>query len=175
MKSVLINLLLAATSVTLSAHADVITYAHANGWEAFGGTSDNNTPMCGMSSRGDGKWFGIKYFDGNEYFTIHLSDSKWRAKNGLDVTLSMQFDEESPWSATASSFHMPDGDAALEFAVSFKKIGAWVREFRDSDQLIVSFPNQSVEAWDVDLAGTNEITDHFVECLKAMQNWRGSK
>lgn len=170
------RLLATVTAATLAlgllagiAQARVVTLAKAGSWEAFGGTSNNGTPTCGMSSSGSGLWFGVKYFKGETGFTVQLSSTKWTLKDGVKVKVTMQFDRESPWSATATGFHMSDGDAALEFQVPRNKLGLWLREFRAANTLIVGFPDEGkVNDWRVSLAGTTAVSTHMVNCIDRM-------
>ena len=69
--SAVLGLAAGLTIMMGSASARVSTLANEGSWTAFGGTSDNGTPMCGMSSSGGGKWFGVKYFKGDTGFTVH--------------------------------------------------------------------------------------------------------
>lgn len=153
---------------SLAAQAEVRTFARSGGWQAFGGTADNKKMMCGVSTEGGGRWLGVKYFENDTALTIQLSKDTWSVKPGTRVKVTMRFDRESPWSATATAFRMSDGDAALEFEVPSRMIGQWLAEFRRSNTLIVGFPESSVEDWRADLAGTDAIADRMGECLRAM-------
>ncbi len=150
------------------AQAEVKTFARAGGWSAFGGTSDNNKLVCGVSTQGGGRWFGIKYFQNNSHMTVQLSKDSWKVTDGTKINLQMQFDRVSPWTVTATAFHMSDGDAALEFQIPRSKLDQWLGEFRAGSALYVRFPNSSVEDWRANLSGTSEIADKMGACLAAM-------
>ncbi len=150
------------------ADAKVVTLRQVGGWTAFGGLSENGRKLCGVSASGGGRWFSIKYFEGDSHLTIHLSKDTWKVRNGIQIDLVMQFDNESPWRASATTFHMNDGDAALEFTIGIKQIKQWISEFRDSYVLYIRFPNSSVEDWKADLTGTQQIADTMSQCLLAM-------
>ncbi len=161
--------LLLTLALAASAHASVRTFARAGTWQAFGGTANNGTPLCGMSSRGNGLWFGVKYFKGNNGFTIQLSSKRWTLKRGVKVNVSMQFDNQAPWSASATGFHMTNGNAALEFSVPRNKLGLWLREFRNAATLVVGFPNQkSISDWRVGLSGTTTVSAYMISCIDKM-------
>jgi hypothetical protein len=151
------------------AGAEVTTFARAGGWRAFGGTTDSGKMVCGVSTQGGGRWFGIKYFHNDDALTIQLSKDTWKVKDGVKVRVEMQFDRETPWTARATSFHMRDGDAALEFEVPSRAIGQWLSEFRRSNTLYVRFPDSNVDDWRAGLAGTSEIADRMGDCLRAMR------
>jgi hypothetical protein len=149
-----------------AAPAQVAVFARAGAWEAFGGTTDDGKRLCGISTSGEGSWLGVKYFKGDNGFTIQLSSTDWTVKDGEQVKVVMRFDRLSPWAGAATGFHMSDGDAALELEVPADKLALWLREFRQSNTLLVEFPEApDVEDWKVDLAGTTAITDRMIACM----------
>jgi len=156
----------AASSVS----AEVVTFKRSGGWEAFGGRSNDNRKVCGVSASGGGRWLGVKYYEGDDGLTLQLSKSTWTVRNGAQINIKMQFDYESPWTARARAFHMENGDGAIQFTVGRKQIPQWLKEFRDSNALYVRFPQSDVEDWQADLAGTEEIVDALGLCLQAMIN-----
>jgi hypothetical protein len=152
------------------AAAQVRELAQAGGWSAYGGTSSDGRQVCGMSVSGGGRWIGIKYFEGDSNVAIQLSKSTWTVRDGLKVKVTMQFDDLSPWTARAISFHMEDGDGALQLNISSDDIGQFAQEFVRSDTLYVRFPDQDdIEDWQADLDGTPTVTRAWVRCLKHMQ------
>lgn len=161
--------LLTLAMATAPAIAEVVTFARAGAWQAFGGSTDDGKKLCGISTSGEGMWLGVKYFKGDNGFTIQLSSNDWKLTDGEKVKLTMHFDRLFPWSGSATGFHMSDGDAALEFEIPADKLGTWLREFRQSNQLLVGFPDApDVEDWKVSLSGTTAITDRLVACMDAM-------
>lgn len=162
----LLALSLAAIPAAL---AEVVVFARAGAWQAFGGTTDDGKRLCGISTSGEGIWFGVKYFRGDNGFTVQLSSTDWSLKDGEKVKVIMRFDRLSPWTGAATGFHMTDGDAALELEIPADKLTLWLREFRQSNTLLVEFPEaDDVEDWKVSLAGTTAITDRLVACMDAM-------
>ncbi len=148
--------------------ADVTTFAHVGAWEAFGGLTNDGTPVCGVSAEGGGRWFGLKYFKGDDSLTIQLSKDSWKVKNGTKITVTMQIDDEDPWRASATAFHMNDGDAALQFSIGSGQLAQWMQEFRGGNTLFIRFPNDNVEDWRADLTGSDAIGDAMTRCLRAM-------
>ena len=157
-----------AVGAGTAAKAEVRILSRAGAWQAFGGSSDDGKRLCGMSTKGKGMWFGVKYFKGDNGFTIQLSSDDWKLNDGVKIAVTMRFDRESPWSATATGFHMSDGDAALEFEVPVNKLRLWLTEFRAANTLVVGFPNDRVEDWRVDLSGTTAVSNTLVACMDAM-------
>ena len=151
------------------ARAEVTTFSRAGTWEAFGGTSNSGQSLCGVSTEGDGKYVGVKYYRGDASLTLQLSNKTWTVKDGAKVSVTMKFDDESPWKATATAFHMSDGDAALQFEISENQLDRWMAEFRRSYNLIIGFPNDKVADWRASLRGTSAIADSMSECLRAMK------
>lgn len=160
---------LAATLIATAAQAEVKTYSRAGAWEAFGGTSNSGQKLCGVSTSGDGKYIGIKYYKGDSSLTIQLSNTKWKVTDGTKVGVTMKFDDESPWRARATSYHMSDGDAALQFEIDEDQLARWMAEFRRSYNLIIGFPNDKVDDWRASLRGTSSIADSMAECLRWMK------
>jgi hypothetical protein len=157
-----------AYPLELPVAAETVTFERAGGWEAFGGRSYEGRKLCGVSVSGGGRWFSIKYFEGNAHLTVQLSKDTWKVRNGIQIDLLMHFDNESPWGARATTFHTNSGDAALQFTISSQQIRQWITEFRDSYVLYVRFPNSNVEDWQADLTGTPQIADAMIRCLLAM-------
>jgi hypothetical protein len=164
---------IAATAAFLltsaSCFADTQVLARFGAWQAFGGTTNSNRPVCGMSSSGNGKYFGVKYFSGENTLTIQLGNSSWTVKNGVKVKVEMRFDQESPWNATAIGMHFSDGDAGLEFDIRRNQLDQFMREFRGANQIVVRFPGEDVSSWNGSLQGTDGVSSNFVRCVRNMQ------
>jgi len=60
------------------AAADVKTLAKAQSWEAFGGTTDTGRGVCGISASPGGRYFGLKFYAGNDRFTIQMGGPDWK-------------------------------------------------------------------------------------------------
>jgi hypothetical protein len=143
--------------------------AQAGGWEVFRGVSDDGRLLCGMTTSGGGRWLGIKYFNGDSSVIIQISKNTWVVKNSTDVEVSMQFDNETPWNAAATAFHMSDGDAALEFRIGSDALAQWVSEFARSDKLYVRFPYEKyIENWQADLSVSQEMANEWAHCIATM-------
>jgi hypothetical protein len=163
-----LGLMAAAPAFAPRAQAEVSVFARAGAWQAFGGKSDDGKKLCGMSTSGGGMWFGVKYFKNDDGFTVQLSNTEWKLKDGVKVKVTMRFDRASPWSAVSTGFHMNDGDAALEFEVPVNKLRQWLTEFRAANVLQVGFPDDNVEDWKVDLRGTTAVSNYMVACMEAL-------
>jgi hypothetical protein len=171
---VLLATILIASGLCVHGHAAqascrVVTFSQQGVWRAYGGPCDDGTSMCGVSTSGTGKFFGLKYFKGDDTVTIQLGSGDWSIKNGAKQSVTMQIDSYDEWNATATGFHFEDRDAGLEYQIRQKQLDEFVREFRDGDHLVIDFPGaQGVEGWSASLDGSDKITDSFLNCIKAM-------
>jgi hypothetical protein len=162
----------AAAAATISmimstvSFADTKTLATAGYWEAFGGTSDNGTPVCGMSTSGKSLYFSIKAYKGDDQMTVQLGSSDWKIDDGDKQRLSMRFDKNSPWNATGTGFHFSDGSAALEFYVSLKNIEKFITEFAGGSKLHITFDESDVDKLSLTLDGALQVTDTFADCIR---------
>jgi hypothetical protein len=149
--------------------ADTRVLARAGAWQAFGGTTNNGTPVCGMSSSGAGKYFGRKYFAGESTLTVQLGNNQWTVKDKVKVKVEMRFDRQSPWNATAIGMHFGDGDAGLEFDISRNQLDQFMREFRGADAIAIRFPGENVSDWRGSLAGTDAVSNSFTRCVRGIK------
>ncbi len=145
--------------------AEVTTFAKAGVWEAFGGSVDTGGLVCGVSTEGDGKFIGVKFFKGTQTLTIQLANTGWKARSGAVVAVTMRFDQQAAWKADAKAFKLDGGGAGLEFEIDEDQLDTWVDEFRDSERLIVGFPNDNVDDWVASLRGTAAVADAMIGCL----------
>jgi len=155
-------ILLAASA----AHADTRTIARAGAWEAFGGTTTQGRPLCGVSTTTtDGRYVGVKMFQGNETFTIQVGWKQWTIKDGAKQDVHMMMDGNPRWRASASGMHFGDGDAGLEFNVASSQLLDFVRQFTDSNRLLLQFPGGGAQDWAISLAGTTAVSTAFSNCI----------
>ncbi|HEX2762035.1 MAG TPA: hypothetical protein VHM27_16045 [Rhizomicrobium sp.] len=148
------------------AAADVRTLAQVGDWQAFGGSSTNGRQLCGLSTSGGGKFFSVKYFYGDDTFTIQMGSSSWTIADRARQQLTMRFDGNPRWNANAAGFHFTNGQAGLEFSVNNRQLKQFMTEFRASNELRVTFDNANVTGWAVSLAGTNVVSQVFARCIQ---------
>ena len=164
--------LAALAGVALSAGsslADTEVLARAGAWQAFGGTTSSGRPVCGMSSTGSGKYFGVKFFSGEDTLTIQLGNDKWTVKDKVKIKVEMRFDQESPWNATAIGMHFNDGDAGVEFDINRKQLDQFMREFRGANAITIRFPNEDVSEWRGSLEGTDSVSNSLTRCVRTLK------
>lgn len=144
------------------------TILNAGAWEAFGGTTSKNQPICGMSTEVATHYLGVKRITGKAGFGIQMGTGQWKLSNGLKHQVIMNFDSNPAWSLTGTAFHFDDGDAGLEIILSDDRIDAFLREFRGSSRLNVKFPDANFADWQLSLGGSSAVTDAFLNCLRTL-------
>jgi hypothetical protein len=164
-----LSLILSILMNPAAGEAATQVFSRAGAWEAFGGTSNNGRPVCGISSRGTGKYFGLKYFGGDVSFTIQLGSSSWRVQTGSRQPVVLRFDRASPWNGLATGIHFGDGEAGLEFSIRRGQLDQFMREFRGASELIIEFPRSNANGWRAALRGTDVISDSLVRCIRALR------
>jgi len=157
---------LLALSIAPIAVAQTSTIASAGYWKAFGGRSNDGTPVCGMSASGKGLFFSIKLYKNDDSMTVQLGSDRWKLKDGAKQKIVMRFDRHSPWNAVGTGFHFKDGDAGLEFSVGVKNLETFLTEFARSRSLRIEFDGSNVEGRTADLTGTAAVTEAFANCVQ---------
>ena len=151
------------------ANARVFNIDREGVWTAFAGTADNGQRLCGISTDGTGKYFGLKYYNGDRTLTIQLGSKDWSIRDGGRQRVALKMGYHSPWSATATGFHFSDGDAGLQFEIRADQLAQFMGEFSSSDVLFVRFPNSNVSDWRGSLAGGKAISESLLRCIRQMR------
>jgi hypothetical protein len=163
MRSFVVALL--SMGVALPGRAETILITKVGAWQAFGGKTTGGRPVCGVSQSDDGKYFGLKFYAGDSTFTVQLGAKGWRLDNGAKQKLQMILDGNRPWMATGTGMHFGDGDAGLEFTINRSEIDQFAAQFRTSGALRVQFTDWDAPEWSLSLAGSNAVTDAFLQCI----------
>ena len=150
------------------ASAETKTLSRAGSWEAFGGTTTNARGVCGVSAEVSKHYFGVKFYAGNDTFTIQLGTGQWTAENGEKVPLTMQLDNNPVWRATGTLFHFEDGDAGLQYSVKRDELDNFVREFRTSSLLKLDYKGR-FPSWTMGLEGTMAVYGTFQNCVRGLK------
>lgn len=171
MKSAVSSLIpvMALVVFCVGADAGVFNIDHEGAWTAFAGATDNGQRVCGISTSGTGKYFGLKYFNGDRTLTIQLGSKDWSIRDGGRQRVSLTMGDHTPWTATANGFHFADGDAGLQFEVEADQLGQFMNEFGTSDELYVRFPNSDVSDWRGSLSGGQAISRSLLRCIREMR------
>ncbi len=161
--------MLAASLAISSAQAETKTLAKSGGWEAFGGTATGGKPVCGMSTNPNDRYFGLKFFSGDASFTIQVGDNDWKITDKNKYKLTMRFDREAEWTATATGMHFDDGDPGIEFRINRNELTKFIREFGGSKQLVLRYQSRGMAEWKIDLAGVRAVKVEFDNCRNELK------
>jgi hypothetical protein len=155
--------MLAACLTFSGLHAETTVLIKSGSWEAFGGTSDSGTSVCGISSSPEKKYFGLKQFGNRDTFTIQISDKSWSITDKSKYSVTMRLDRNRLWTATASGMHFKDGDPGLEYEIRRAELRKFNKEFGSSDKLKIMFAN-GMPTWNLDLAIARKVSSEFAAC-----------
>jgi len=151
------------------AGAETSIIARAGVWSAFGGTTNSGRAVCGVSQSAGDRYFGVKFFAGDSTFTIQMGTKSWRIENGAKQKVQMIMDGNRAWTATGTGMHFNDGDAGLEFTINRNELDQFAAEFRASSLLRVQFMGSDASEWSLSLAGTNAVSDAFLNCIRGLR------
>lgn len=149
-----------------AAFAQTRTIAQAGGWTAFGGTTEQGTPTCGLDAHDTNRsrHFLIQYYRGNRHLDVRLIRPHWAIPANTNIPVRIVIDGNPPWSATATGTNrevkwtIPTGDIMARFEGAFRR----------GNSMRVEFLSGTEPAWTFNLAGTNAIMQAFVTCLRAL-------
>ncbi|HZT88398.1 MAG TPA: hypothetical protein VFA12_10545 [Stellaceae bacterium] len=160
-------MLLASAGID-AAQAATTTIARAGLWDAFGGTSNNGTRVCGVStSWTDNREFLLKYYRGDNTFTVQLVSPHWSVNSGDKYRVAMQIDANASWSGLAVGAHVGNS-GMLQFEINRNQLSRFIEQFRHGDILYLSFPGTGARDWTASLEGTNAVTTSFANCILAI-------
>jgi hypothetical protein len=163
MRSLIVALL--SMGVTLPGQAETSLITKVGAWQAFGGKTAGGRAVCGVSQSAGDRYFGLKFYAGDSTFTVQLGAKGWHLDNGAKQKLQMVLDGNRPWIATGTAMHFGDGDAGLEFTINRSEIDQFAAQFRTSGSLRVQFTDWDAPEWSLSLAGSNAVTDAFLQCI----------
>lgn len=146
--------------------AETKTLARSGSWAAFGGTTTKGLGVCGISGSPGDRYFSLKQFSGYDTFTVQLQVPS--ITDGDKVGMSLQFDANNVWTATATGFHFEDGDAGLEFTINRSEASRFAYEFESSSQLRIRF-DSGLPQWVLGLQGTMAVSTAFKGCNRNLQ------
>jgi hypothetical protein len=167
-RGIVLGVALSLVAFASAASAETKSLQRAGSWEAFGGTTTNGRGVCGVSAEVSKHYFGVKFYAGNDTFTIQLGTGQWTAENGEKVALTMQLDNNPIWRATGTIFHFEDGDTGLQYSVKRDELDNFVREFRTSSVLKLDYKGR-FPPWTMGLEGTMAVYGAFQTCVGGLK------
>ncbi len=134
-------------------------------WRAFGGTSDNGTPVCGVQTtfgiNGSGGGFLLKWFAGNDFLTVQLYRPSWNIPRDVQAPVTVVLDGQR-WNVVGKAGVRPN---MLEFYVRPEKVREFVHDFTAANGMVVTFDTGSERPWTASLAGNSAVVDVMVRCV----------
>ncbi len=141
---------------------------HGN-WQAYSEVV-KKIPRCSMTNNEEAHYFQVYYKKEDDHLSLQISSRDWHLPIGGHYDYKMQFDQEDPWTATATSDHYTDGTSYIDADVKGSEIVQWLEELAHSQFLVISFPGSKVRPWVLDLTGTHDVVQPFVDCVEVLLN-----
>jgi uncharacterized membrane protein YhaH (DUF805 family) len=167
--------LIAALAATLlvgasSANAAMKEISRVGSWTMFAGTAtDNDKPMCQMTSTNDIRAVHIKWQPDGYY--VHVVKDNWNVPSDIRMPLAVRFDQEEPFTGKATSIpnwpkwislKLDDADVARRF----------LDQFSAADRMTINFGGSERE-WVMRMNGSDAILPKFAECIAAVNKKYG--
>lgn len=143
----------------IAAQSKTATLQKQGRWEAFGGTDDSGTQVCGVINTEEAdRVFVIKRYAGSRDLTVQMLKNTWRISDRR-VATNIRFDFYPPWEAEA----LPAPPDGLRLRIPEELAASFMREFGSSQVLRISFPAGD-QTWELPLAGSPVISRTMLEC-----------
>lgn len=155
------------TAPVVDAKTEIL--AQSGSWAAFGGTTEGGEPVCGVSAEPAGKYFGLKQYGGGNTFTIQLGAKGFPAEPEEKMPITLRFDNNPTWRATAIGMRFSDGDTGLQISVKRDEIDRFFQEFRQSSVLRLKFEKSGAADWVLGLEGTMALGNAFLKCIRTLK------
>ncbi|TCH99550.1 hypothetical protein EJV46_02420 [Roseococcus sp. SYP-B2431] len=160
MRHIATLLLVAGLAAPAAAQTRIV--AQANGWSAFGGTTEGGVPTCGLETRdpGTGRHLLLQHLVGQERPILRLSRPGWnlRASSARPVRIVIDNRRVVAADATGAGREMSWPLALEAFEPAFR-LGRLMR---------IEFPAGPDAPWNLSLTGTNAVMGAFMGCLRMM-------
>lgn len=156
----------AGLALAAGALAETKALATSGSWRAFGGTTNSGRGVCGISGDPGGRYFGLKFFAGDDTFVVQFQVP--RVDKEAKYDLAIRFDANPQWTATGTGFMFQDGDAGIEFAINKNESDNFAREFKNSSRMVVQFTGGAYPVWTVGLEGTLAVSNAFSSCMRGL-------
>jgi hypothetical protein len=144
------------------AHADMVVYYHAGGWDAFSGPGDNGKPVCGIGSTNpaDNRSFSLRFQIGGENVMFQAKKPTWHVPAGTLLPVVVQIGLNTPFSMMGAG-----NGQVVEWSVDSKAIQTFDVQFRQAGSMTVTFPLGDEPPWTVVLNGSTAISNAFGRCV----------
>jgi hypothetical protein len=150
----------AALTCAVPAMADIRQLAASGRWSAYGGTGDDNRPLCGVGTEGaEGRRILIQQSAGNTGIELLLKKDSWDIPANTPVTLQVQFDARAPvpMQATGSGHQ-------IVVNMPFDQSLPFMHDLRADRQIRVFFLSGNETPWTGGLSGSGSAIAAFNTC-----------
>jgi hypothetical protein len=162
-------LLLAIGSFAAAPAAAVPLYRQ-DGWRVDY-TNRDGRPRCSITNEDYRRFLQVYFESGADHLAVQVSSDEWDFPSGQTFASRMQFDEDARWDADAISGRYSDGGSYIDVDIIRRdQMRDWLYQFARSQYLIFSFPETDIRRWVLDLTGTRNAVDSFMQCLDDYTN-----
>jgi hypothetical protein len=162
-------LLLAATLATpllvTDARAETRILVQANGWSAFGGTTEGGVPTCGLETRDPktGRRLLLQHLVGQDRPILWLSRPDWNLGASTTRPVRIVIDNRRIFAAAATG-----AGREMSWPVTLDGPDGFEPAFRLGALMRVEFPSGQDTPWNLSLTGTNAVMGAFMGCMRMM-------
>lgn len=169
MRKLIMTAALCLSALPAMAHAETKVLEASGTWTAFGGTSDNGQPVCGVStSWGVGRTSSlfVKWYYGSPQIAVQIYKSTWHIPAGTEVAVVIRLDNAPPWSGTAVA--VPQYPNMIQLNVPSEKLESFMNQIRYANNLSVSFPVGNEPTWAGNMDGSNAAATTMGQCYTSI-------
>jgi hypothetical protein len=153
-----------------SAHAEMKVVSRAGVWTVSAGTADIGRPMCSMTTTSGIRSVYVKWMLTG--FFVHLGKDNWKVPAGVEMPLSLRFDQDAPFKGTAKGhFRRPK---LIELNIDAADTRRFIDEFGGGDRMTVTFSGNEPE-WVLRMDGSDTVATKFAECIAAVNKKYGGR
>jgi hypothetical protein len=154
---------LAPLAAPHTAQAQMQTYYHAGGWDAFSGRNEAGGAVCGIGSTNpiDNRRLTLRFDIGGTDTAFSVEKPDWSIPDGTRVPVVMQVGLNAPWTMQATGH-----GHSLGWTLDPAAMSPFDRQFRGSASMTLTFPAGNEPPWTVPLTGSSAIADTLNRCVR---------
>jgi hypothetical protein len=134
-------------------------------WAAYGGLSDDGTPVCGLRALGNDRQLHLKYFRGETHLVVQAFRESWAVPDGVSVPVRMTIDGLFRLDAEATG-----RGTLVEWTIASHVLADFEPAFRAGFSMELVFPEGSETGWRANLRGSNATLRAFVSCMSMINS-----
>lgn len=143
-------------------------------WTAYAGRISSGKDVCGLRTSGQQRSFHIKYFSGNQHWTIHLFKNDWHIDKEMPVRIRIELGSgyrSADWGGKALP-GQGQSPAVVEVLVATEGSQEFWSAFRQANEGRLTFVTGNEGTWRVSLTGSNAAAAAMVSCIRNMGRTR---